>query len=326
MNFIKWLTVCSIGIMLLATMGCSGSSNTASKAEDYPKKPIKLIVPFPSGDGTDLVSRAFAKFAEEKLGKPVVVNNKSGGGGSIGHTEASKQKGNGYHMLTGSSGAMTIKPYSGDLEYTYKDFTPIGQMVEVPIVVAVNKDSKFDSLSGLVKYVKENPGEITYSTPASGSSQHILMEYFAHKNDLKLKHVPGKGGNGAVSKVMGGHIDVVAVGAPPISGKDVKKLAVTTQERYEFMSDVPTFKEEGFKIDSSLWFGLFVPKETPKEIVTKLEETLKEASNDPEVKKAWKKLQLSPAYLESEEFKKKIEQIAKENQEILKKIGMSNQK
>ncbi|WP_181347562.1 tripartite tricarboxylate transporter substrate binding protein [Thalassobacillus sp. CUG 92003] len=324
MKLSRWLTFCGLGIMLLVAAGCSGETSSESAGgSNYPNKSINLIVPFPSGDGTDLVSRAFAKYAEEELGQPVVVNNKPGGGGSIGHAEASKQKADGYNMLTGSSGAMTIKPYAGDVPYSYEDFTPVGQMVEVPIVIAVNESSEFESLNALVKHAKENPGEVTYSTPAAGSSQHVLMEHFASQNDLELKHVPGEGGNGAVSSVMGGHVDVVAVGAPPIAGKDVKKLAVTTEERSEFMPEVPTFKEQDFEIDSSLWFGLFVPSGTPEDIVAQLEESLKKASEDSDVKEEWKNLNLSPAYLNSEDFQKKIENIANENKQIVKEIGLT---
>lgn len=314
----KMIMLTLAAILVFSVTACGGQNQAGS---NYPEKQITVIVPWGSGDGVDLTTRAFADFAEEELGQTVVVQNKPGGGGAVGHTEASKQQADGYNLLTASTGALTVKPSTGQVGYATEDFSAIGQMVEMPVVVAVNKDAPYDSLKDLFEHAQEN--EVTFSTPAPGTSQHVIMEQLANEYDMNLSHVSGKGGNGAVSNVMGGHVDAVAVGPAPLSGKDVKLLGVSTAERDPYLPDVPTFQEQGYDFSFNLFFGLVAPSGTPDEAINTMSETLEKAMQDEELQEKWKNLGVNPVYLDSQEFQDKIDRYAENMGQAVEEIGLA---
>lgn len=306
--------------------GCSQSetpeSNNVSEKQ-FPEKPVEIIVPFSAGDGTDLAARAYANFAEKELGQPFVVNNRPGGGGSVGLAEAAQKSADGYHMVLGSTGALTLKPFTEDVHYSYEDFDPVGQITEIPVLIAVKKDSEIDTLKDFVELAKENPGKITYSTPGPGVLQHIIMVDLAKKNDIEIAHVPANGAPAAVANVLGGHVDAAVVSPAAVANQDVKIIAVSTAERAPAFPDVPTFVEQGYDIVSSLSFGFFVPAGTPEDVINVLSDSLKKASEDPTVIEAWDKLGYPPAYMNPEDYDKMMTNVANTNQEMLKEIGLA---
>jgi tripartite-type tricarboxylate transporter receptor subunit TctC len=319
----RWLSIVLVGVVGLMA-GCS--SKPSESASIYPEKAVNLVVPFVAGDTTDLISRAYADYAKTALKQPVVVVNKDGAGGSTGIGGVGKEKPDGYTILAATSGAMTIKPYLAKVSYTYEDFKPIGQMAELPFAIAVNKNSPFNNLKEFVDYAKENPGKLKYGSPGTGVSQHIGMETMAEKYGIKVVHIPHKGGNDAISAVLGNHVDLAIVSTTQVAAQlkagELKVLGVSSEEKYPFMPEVPTFKEQGFDIVGSVWYGLFVPKDTPDSIVSTLVDTLKKASEDPNVLESWKKLAVNPSYLAPADFAKQIEQQVKENQDVIKAIGL----
>ncbi|MEK8126549.1 tripartite tricarboxylate transporter substrate binding protein [Paenibacillus filicis] len=329
----KLLTASLLAFTVLAA-GCSNSPAPAAgdkgasspKAAAYPTKAVSIVVPFSAGDISDLATRAFSEFAGGALGQSVVVVNKEGGGGSVGHAEVSKATADGYTLLTGSSGAMGIKPYTANVGYTPDDFKPIGQLVELPFSIISNKNAAFKTLKEFIEYAKNNPGKVKYASPGPGTSNHIVMETLAKKYGLKLVHVPYSGANDAVSVVLGGHVDAAIVVAsqvvPQQKAGEVNVLGVTSPKKYEFMPDVPTFGEQGYELDASVWFGIFAPKNTPDDITKVLIDTMKKSSEDPKLKETWKKLSITPSYIGPDELKAKIAKESKSNLEIIKELGL----
>lgn len=328
------LTLFSV-IFLIVLVACSSessneSSNESSSGEaaspDYPTKDITITVPFSAGDTTDLISRTFADFASEKLGQNVIVVNKAGGGGSIGHSEVARAKPDGYTLLLGSSGAITASPYMGEVSYTYEDFEPIGMLVENGNVIVTSKDSALETFDDFVKYAKENPGELEYATPGVGVSQHLMMERMSKKFDFEVTHIPHESGVNALAAVLGKHVDIAIAGAnifsEQIKSGEVKALGISVADSN--LPDVETFENQGYEIDATVWFGLFVPKETPKSVREVLTGTLEEASKDPEVVDAFAKLKVHQNYLGPDEFLQKIEDNVSGNKEIIEELGLGN--
>lgn len=322
--------------LVLLTVGCSsqktseGSNNKNGEGEnvsvDYPVKNVTLTVPFSAGDTTDLISRTFSEFAGEHLGKNFIVVNKAGAGGSIGHSEVSREAADGYSILLGSSGALTIAPYMRDVGYTYEDFEPIGLMAENPITIVVNKNSEFNTLEEFIAYAKENPGLLEYGTPGAGVTQHIMMERMASEYHFEITHIPHEGGNNAVAAVLGGHIDAAVVGAnlviEQVKSGELKALGLSAP--YTVLPDVPTFVEQGYNISTTVWFGLFVPKGTPDNVKAILTDTLKKASEDPTVISQWDSFNVNHRFIGPDELKERIEEDAEGNRKIIEALGLAN--
>ncbi|MFZ4450962.1 tripartite tricarboxylate transporter substrate binding protein [Salibacterium aidingense] len=325
---LKWKILMGIvtGALVLTGCGEESGSNNSEAEEEYPTQSISLTVPFSSGDSSDLSSRVFTDFAEEELGESISVENRDGAGGSIGHSEAAQAKADGYTLLTGSSGAMTIQPYTSDVGYTYEDFEPIGNMVEIPIALAVPEDSPYETLDEFMQEAENQPGELTYATPGTGVTQHIMMESMAQEYEVDLTHMPQDGGSDAVSQAVGGHVDAVAVGATQVVSQhesgDLKVLGVTSEEQYENLPDVPTFQEQDYDVNTTVWFGLFAPAGTPENVIESLSSTLENASENEEVLEQWKDLNLNPAYQDRDEFQTMIEEQAEQNKNVVEEIGL----
>jgi tripartite-type tricarboxylate transporter receptor subunit TctC len=315
-------------VLLLVSFSLVGCGSTQGETEQqYPTKAIQMIVPYNAGDASDLSARVFAEQIQSVLGQPMTVVNKGGGGGSIGAAEVAKAKADGYTLLNGSFGLITAQPYMQDVGYTYEDFKPVAQMIEIPLALGVHKDSPFNSLKELVEYAKENPGELKYSIPGAGTIQHVTMELFCSENGIEMVAMPYQGGAPALTAVLSKDVDAVFVGASVLSGQyesgDIKVLGATTSEPVHFMPDVPTFKDQGYDVEAGVWFGVFAPKDTPDEIVQLLSDTLEEIYNKPEVQEQWQKMNLQPSFLNSEDFAKRVISDAENNQQVLKEIGMA---
>jgi tripartite-type tricarboxylate transporter receptor subunit TctC len=312
--------------------GCSsndldakGNGNEVDGNGDFPDKDITLTVPFAAGDTPDLIGRILADFMGDDLGVNIIVQNKPGSGGTVGHNEVSKKKADGYSMIIGNSGALTISPFMREVGYDSADFEPIGLLSENPITIIVNKDSEFNTIEEFITYAKEHPGEIEYGTPGAGVPQHIMMETLIEDYDIDIKHIPQDGGNEVVASVLGNHVDVGVIGAnvvgEQIKNGELKSLGVTIP--FPPVTEIETFEAQGYDITATTWFGLFVPVGIPEEVKSMLSDSLVAAFDDQSVIESWEKLNINPVYQNSEELLEKIKASSENNKEIIEKIGLS---
>ena len=261
-------------------------------AQDYPSRPIRLIVPFPPGGGTDAVSRLVAQELSKQTGWTVVVENKAGAGGMIGLQEAAKARNEGYDMVMGQVDNMVIAPAvqrTGIVD-PMKDLTPVIQVASSPFLFMAATGSKYNTLGDWVSEAKANPGKMTYGTAGYGTFTHLAVELLQNAGNFKAVQVPYKGASPAITDLLGGHIPMAALsiasGMPHIQGGKVKGLAVTSAARSPALPDVPTVAESGFPgFEANGWLAIFVPNGTPPAVIAKLNAEIGKVMQSAEMKK-----------------------------------------
>lgn len=317
-----------LGVSLLLTACVGGGDKKA--AVKFPTKPINLVVPYAAGGSSDLSARPYADAMAGIIGQPMVVVNKPGAGGAIGAADVARQKPDGYNLLGASIGNVTIAPFTANVGYDNNSFTPIAQMTDIPLCIAVPADSPIKDLKGFVEYAKANPGKIRYGNPGAGNIQHVTMEGWAKKVGIKLTPMPFEGANPAIAALLGKHVEATCTGvteaAPHVKSGALRVLGVTSAKRIEMMPNAPTFKEQGFDTEAGVWYGVIGPKGMDPAVVKVLAEGLKKAYEDKKTQDAWAKLFLIPAYLGPEDFAKRIQKEATENKQVLEDIGLAKKK
>jgi len=261
-------------------------------AQNYPSKPIRLIVPFPPGGGTDSVSRLVAQELQKSTGWTIVVENKAGAGGMIGLQEAARARNDGYEIVMGQVDNMVIAPAvqrTGLLD-PVKDLTPVIQVASSPFLFMAATDGKYKKLGEWVADAKANPGKVTYGTAGYGTFTHLAVELLQNAGNFKAVQVPYKGASPAITDLLGGHIPMAALsiasGMPHIQGGKVKGLAVTSAARSPALPDVPTVAESGFPgFEANGWLAIFVPNGTPPAAIAKLNSEIGKVMQSAEMKK-----------------------------------------
>lgn len=265
-------------------------------AQDWPSRPIKMIVPFPPGGGTDTVARPLAAKLSQVLGQQVVIENKGGAGGTIGAAAAAKSDADGYTVLLysvhGAVAAAAYKSLPYDLE---KDLVPVTTAAIFPDVLVAANRVPARTLPELIAYAKANPGKINCGSAGNGTSRHLSCEMFAAAAGFKATHVPYKGTGPATQALIAGEIDYIfeALGsaAGQIRGGTVRAIVVTSPKRSPSFPEIPTAVESGmtgFEVTS--WYGLWVPAGTPRPIVDRLRAAVVKAFEDPDLRDTWFKL------------------------------------
>ena len=256
---------------------------------DYPNRPIRMIVAFPPGGPTDIVSRVIAKRLGEQLGQTVVIENKPGAGGNIGAEAAAKAAPDGYTLFYNTS-AITIAPglYSKVGYDPVKDYAPVSSTAAVPMVLMVNPRMPVKSVSEFIDYAKANPGKLNYGSTGSGTITHLATAAFAASAGLQLQHIPYKGSAPNIADLAAGvtHLTIDTLNSSLALIKDgrVRPLAVTTLRRSAIAPDLPTLNETAFPgMEMSAWQGIVVPSGTPPAIVEKLNAEVRKALKHPEV-------------------------------------------
>jgi tripartite-type tricarboxylate transporter receptor subunit TctC len=263
---------------------------TAAVAQDYPAKPVRLIIPFPPGGSNDVVGRMIATQLSEKLGKQVVVDNRAGAGGVIGTEIAAHAAPDGYTLLIISL-AHAVNPWLYKLNYDpIKSFAPIGILASGPNVLAINPGLAVNSVKELVALAKQKPGELQYASAGVGSFQHLGGELFKLEAGVDILHVPFKGGGPAMIDVIGGHTKLVFSSlvqtTPHIKSGKLKAIGVGGLKRNPVLPDVPTVAEAGVPTYEAVnWWGIVAPAGTPQPIIDKLHEKLTAVQTSPEVQK-----------------------------------------
>lgn len=284
--------------MALAFSLCA--SQTAY-AQEWPDRTIRLIVPFPTGGATDIVARVIANQAATELGQTIVVDNKTGAGGTIGAAEAVRSKPDGYTLLLSTNSTQAIAPHLySNLPYKpAEDLTPIAHLGDAASVLLVNPNLPVNSLQELVDYAKEHGEDINYASSGTGTIVHLNTELFMHQTGIEMSHVPYRGTGQAISDMISGNvhvlIDAVPSGLPYIRSGQLKALATTGQTRTGLTPDLPTFIEAGLpKYESLAWFGLYAPKGVDQDIINKVYDAFQKSVQNPEVRKQLEALGVEP--------------------------------
>jgi tripartite-type tricarboxylate transporter receptor subunit TctC len=269
----KRLQAAAVALML--SLGWVGSAN--AQAQTYPSKPIRIVVPYGAGGGIDVISRLVGERLSQRLGQPVVIDNRPGGGTLLGAEQVAKAAPDGYTLMVTTDATMTINPYLyAKLPYdAVKDFAPITQMVFLNQLLLENPAVPANNLKELIAYAKANPGKLNYGSYGSGSQPHLAMEMLKRQAGLYIVHVPYRGLTQTVPATIAGDVQLTFSGAASslafIKSGSLKALAVGGKTRLALLPDVPTFTESGFPdVPANAWFGLFAPAGTPRDIVMKL--------------------------------------------------------
>ncbi|HUP97305.1 MAG TPA: tripartite tricarboxylate transporter substrate binding protein [Usitatibacter sp.] len=285
---------------------------TVTSAQDWPSKPVKLIVPFPPGGGTDTVARPLAAKLSQLMGQQFVIENRGGAGGTIGAAMAAKSPPDGYTVLLysvhGAVAASAFKNLSYDLE---KDLVPVTTAAIFPDVLVAAERVPARTLNELIAYAKANPGKINCGSAGNGTSRHLSCEMFKLAGGFEATHVPYKGTGPATTALLAGEVDYIfeALGSASshIRAGKVRPIAVTSAKRSPSFPDIPTAIESGlpgFEITS--WYGLWVPAGTPRAIVEKLRAAVVKAFEEPDMKETWFKLGAEPGGSAPEEFRELV--------------------
>ena len=253
----------------------------SARAQDWPTRPLTLVVPFGPGSGTDLVARNLAAPLGELLGQPVVVQNMGGAGGLIGVSRVAKAAPDGYELVVGSLDTFAQSP-SLRKQPPYdpvKDFVPIGLAVEQPLILITRKDLPASNMREFAAYVKQNGSKMQFGSAGVGTANHLVCYELSHALGANVTHISYRGSAEAMTDMLAGHLDfycILAIGAVPfIKAGTLKAIAVLTNDRSPALPDVPTAREQGFDFGNFYyWMGLFSPKGTPAPVVAKLNAAL----------------------------------------------------
>jgi len=266
---------------------CFAQQNT----KPYPNRQITLFVPFPPGGATDLMARTIGQRIFKKWGQTVVIENKPGAGGMLAASQVAKALPDGYTLFFGSSAQLAVNQsiYPKMSYDAQKDFAPIILVGGVPNMLVANPSAPFKTLAELIQYARANPGALNYASPGSGSTAHLTAELFKTQSGVDIVHIPYKGAAGAVTDIIGGQVPLMFVSMPSVmehvkAGKLVG-LGVAGAARSSVLPDVPTFAETFPNFESTSWYGLVAPVETPTGVITLLNNEINSMLTDPEVRK-----------------------------------------
>jgi tripartite-type tricarboxylate transporter receptor subunit TctC len=264
---------------------------TASHAQDnYPSRPVKIMIAFPVGGLLDTVSRVVGEKLSAQLGQQFVIEARPGAGGTIATQAVAKAEPDGYTlMMINDNHALNPSVFKNIPYDSVKDFTPIGFVGSTPLVFAANPSVPAKDVKSLIEIAKEKPGTITYGSVGVGSASHLAGAMLGDVAKVQLQHVPYRGGAPALIDLLAGHVNTMflspVIGLENIKTNKLKGMALAADKRLEILPDLPTMKEAGYPVDASYWFGLVAPANTPPAIVAKLEKAMAEVLAMPDVKK-----------------------------------------
>lgn len=318
----------SLRLTAFSLASAVGFAPASAQQSTYPSKPVKLVIPYPPGGGTDITGRAMAQRLSDILGQSVVIENKPGATGMIGAASVAKSLPDGYTVLFGAASEMAINA-SLFKNMTYdprSDFEPVTLVATFPLVfVAPAMTDK--SLPQLIDAARAKPDSVSYGSIGSGSPQHLSAELLSSMAKVKLLHVPYKGSGPPVQDAVGGHVDMAVSSVPPAvplvrSGK-LRALAVTSAARSEALPDVPTMAELGFAgYEFNTWVGVAVPKGTPREIVDRLHDGMVAALGASEVQAALRDQGAVPAGTTAEQFRRFVHEEVAKSDRIVSQAGI----
>jgi len=279
-----------------------------ARAQAYPARPIRLVVPFPPGGPTDVLARIVAAKLPEVIGQQVVLDNKPGASGMIGAEQVAKSAPDGYTLLSNAS-IQVINPslYPKSPFDAIADFVPVTQLASVPLILVVNNDLPVHSVKELVAYLKANPGKLNFGSSGNAAAPHLAGESFKIMTGAVMQHVPYKGSAPALTDLIGGQVqlmfDSMPSAMPHVKAGKIRPLAVTTARRVAAVPDLPTIAEAGVPgYDISTWYGVWAPKGTPRDIVLRLQQDIARVLQMPDTRERYAGLGAEPVGNTPDEF------------------------
>lgn len=300
---------------------------SAAQAQSYPNKPIRMIVPWPAGGGVDTAARIISQPLAERLGQPIVIENRPGAGGNIGTALFTHEKADGYTLLMGSLSPNAVNPHLyARLGFDpIKDFAPVALIYTVPSFLVVPASSPANSAKELVAIAKASPGKINFGSGGVGSSQHLFGVMFKTSTNTDIVHVAYKGTSPAETALLAGQVDLLLdppTCLPFAAGGKLKVLAVASPERNPAVPDVPTLDEVGIpNVHTLTFYGVMAPANTPKEIVNRLNTEINAILNTPEMKARLTKLAAQPGSGSPEDFAQFVKSELKRYGEVVRLSG-----
>lgn len=314
---------------VLGLLAIASGPAAAQSAQPWPNKPIRLVVPYPPGGGNDAFARFFGQKLAERLGQPVVIDNKPGAGTLIGTEVVAKAPNDGYTWLLSSVTTHALAPalYSKIPFDALKDFAPVTTLGVAPTVIVVNKDFPANTLQEFVAMAKKNPGKYTFASGGLGTTPHIAGEIFKQQAGVDLLHVPYKGGGPAIADLIAGRVDIIfdtaASAMPHVRGGKLKALAIATPTRQADYPEVPTTAEAGYpnyRVDS--WYSLHVPAGTPPADIKRIWEEVAALMKQPDVQEKLKAFYATPGGMPPDEFGKYVNAEYDRYSKLIKAAGI----
>jgi tripartite-type tricarboxylate transporter receptor subunit TctC len=312
---------------LVAVMLCAQATSVAQTASSFPNQPIRMVVPYPPGGPTDITARVVAAEMSKTIGQNIVIDNRPGASGMIGSEMVTKSTPDGYTLLANASIHVINPSVYPDMRFdAIKDFVPITQLAQVPLVLVVPANSPIKSVKDLVEYAKANPGKVNFGSAGSASAQHLAGESFKIAAGIQMQHIPYKGSAPALTDLAGGQLqlmfDSMPSATPMINSGKLRAIAVTTTTRAKARPDLPTIAESGFPgFDISTWYAYWAPKGTPADVVEKLAASAAQALKNPEVIAKYEAMGAEPVGSTPAQFAAYVESEAKKWSDIVKKSG-----
>jgi tripartite-type tricarboxylate transporter receptor subunit TctC len=321
---IGWTHLLALGILFFASGG--------AQAQNYPERAIHLIAPFPAGGLADVLARAVGDELSRSLGQPVIVENRTGAGGNVGADAVAKATPDGYTLLMTSAGILTANQflYATMPFDPEKDFVPVSNVADMPMMVVVNPNVQAKTLQELVALARANPGKLNFGSPGIGTTGHLGLALFMNAAGIKLTHVPYRGAAPAITDLIAGQIDGVVDNPPTvlphIEGGRLRPLAVAAKQRMTLLPDLPTAAEAGVaNYEASSWFGVVAPAATPPAIVARLHKEIAAALQKPALRERFAKTGARLLGNSLEEFAQQIKADRKMWGEVIRTAGIAPQ-
>lgn len=300
--------------------------------DQYPSRTVTIVVPFPPGGSADMAARPLAAMLTDKLGRNVVVENKGGAGGGVGHAYVARSEPDGYTLLMALP-SLAVIPEANRLlgqpvQYEFDQFVPIARVFADPVILTVKKSSPWKTLDDFVKAVRQEPGKIPYASSGKFGTVHLAMEMFLNSAGLKMQHVPYQGGAPAFNALLSGQVAVVptleSIAKGHLENGELRVLAQWGTQRLPNFRDAPTLQEAGYKdVVYVLWAGLFAPRGTPQGAQKLLRDAIRTYMTEPAVQQRFIKLGSQPGYLDGPEFAAYLKDDTERLLNVVRKVGLS---
>lgn len=317
----------SVPLLLLLAVS---ATSTSAWAQKYPSRAITLVCPFPPGGSADILARLAGQKLSEALGVPVIVENKAGAGGGVGSAYVAKAKPDGYTLLEVTGGYPALAAISTNPQFdSMRDITMVSLITAYPFFVNVAADSPFRTVGELVAFARANPGKLNYSTSGVGSIHHLSSELFNAMAGTEIVHIPTKGGNVALTELLGGRIDVLfeapTLSLPFIKSGKLRALGVTSRERWKALPDVPVVADTLAGYEVSSFIGLGAPAGTPDAVIALLNRELRKIVDSPEVARRLIELGGEPRSSAPDEMQRYVEQEFRKWQKVIEQRKIERQ-